>query len=656
MSVSDKVNRFTKTAENVSRAKPSAPFQPIEISIDDISEPEDECLLSVNEKVTKFLNTTDETSVMNKSIRHEVVTDEEYMPSVSDKVNKFIATTEKLSSSAPQKSPEMVKNIMRKSTTRTYEESEDESVLQQEDRSDSRSTLMSGTGSEMTLKSTEAVKKARAIFENKAEPSLWDTKRTSRTTTTTTERRTNKQNDHDVQFREKTPVFRRPSKERTPEYEEPEYKPSSRKPSKNQRQEDDDYSPERRPSSQRPSNERTPESRFAEPEYKPSGRGPSSDRTSQSKPATSRPSKNQPEDHQPSTRRPSKHQPEEVYEEEPQKIERKPSKDHRSPGYLKDAVSTKKDLFEKKISSSKIDTTIIDRKSYSPQMSYEGDESEPKYPAGPNPSYMNHTVASIEHINNSNNTTVRRESVDRVSQVSQEVKTKSSTPTKFGVELKRTESGRNSMTTRQASVTELPNIDDIYDLNLLEKMLSTSTSYEHRRLIRAQIRVVKKMHADAVSTTVTTTRTVKTNNIVQKPVSTVTVKTRETSFTSAPITKSPASVSAPLKREEPAAPSTRTPKFNIREEKSPKSIIDNFNKNSTNTTEKRSFAKTTTSAVKKTNNQSSRQVTDHDSVTSSYGVGPMDSNGLPIFGLRALKKKPTTTTETKGILKNFAIK
>lgn len=652
------MNRFTKTAENVSKAKPSAPFQPVEISIDDISEPEDECLLSVNEKVTKFLNTTDETSVMNKSTRHEVVTDEEYMPSVSEKVNKFIATTEKLSSSAPQKSPEMVKNIMRKTTTRTYEESEDDSVLQQEDRSDSRSTLMSGTGSEMTLKSTEAVKKARAIFENKAEPSLWDTKRTTRTTTTTTEKRSNKQNDHDVQFREKTPVFKRPSKEhpqeesperrpsaqrpskeRTPEYEEPEYKPSGRRPSKNQRQEDDDdYSPERRPTSQRPSKERTPESRYVEPQSKPSG---------------SRPSKSQPEEYQPSTRRPSKHQPEEVYEEEPQRTGRKPSKDHRSPSYMKDAVSTKKDLFEKKISSSKIDTTMIDRKSYSPQVSREEEpENESTYPAGGTPSYMNHTVASIEHINNSNNTTIRRESVDRVSQVSQDVRTKSSTPTKFGVELKRTESARNTMTTRQASVTDLPNIDDIFDLNLLEKMLSTSTSYEHRRLLRAQIRVVKKMHADAVSSTVTTTRTVKTNNFVQKPVTNVTVKTRETSFTSTPRTKSPGPVSAPTKREEPAAPSTRTPKFNIREEKSPKSIIDNFNKNSS-TTEKRTFAKTTSSAVKKVNNQSSRQVADHDSVTSSYGVGPMDSNGLPIFGLRALKKKPTSTTETKGNLNYF---
>lgn len=34
-----------------------------------------------------------------------------------------------------------------------------------------------------------------------------------------------------------------------------------------------------------------------------------------------------------------------------------------------------------------------------------------------------------------------------------------------------------------------------------------------------------------------------------------------------------------------------------------------------------------------------------DSVTSSYGIGPTDENGLPLFGIRALKKQTQKTVE-----------
>lgn len=35
-----------------------------------------------------------------------------------------------------------------------------------------------------------------------------------------------------------------------------------------------------------------------------------------------------------------------------------------------------------------------------------------------------------------------------------------------------------------------------------------------------------------------------------------------------------------------------------------------------------------------------------DSITSSYGVGPTDDNGRPLFGLRALRKTNTNQTIT----------
>ena len=53
--------------------------------------------------------------------------------------------------------------------------------------------------------------------------------------------------------------------------------------------------------------------------------------------------------------------------------------------------------------------------------------------------------------------------------------------------------------------------------------------------------------------------------------------------------------------------------------------------------------KTSSTVTKKSENVT-------DSITSSYGVGPTDENGLPLFGIRALKKKPESSTTVTGTI------
>lgn len=57
--------------------------------------------------------------------------------------------------------------------------------------------------------------------------------------------------------------------------------------------------------------------------------------------------------------------------------------------------------------------------------------------------------------------------------------------------------------------------------------------------------------------------------------------------------------------------------------------------------------------VKKLQNKT-KDVENLDCVTSSYGVGPTDENGRPLFGIRALKKQTQKVTEeVKGIIKKI---
>ncbi|XP_073834292.1 uncharacterized protein isoform X10 [Musca autumnalis] len=125
---------------------------------------------------------------------------------------------------------------------------------------------------------------------------------------------------------------------------------------------------------------------------------------------------------------------------------------------------------------------------------------------GRRPSYMDHTKSSLEHIRrdsleiNKTNYTRRPsgnddDAPDRNSQV------------KFDVPQK----PRSEVLDVETETTEEYKIEEIFDLVILEKLLETVTSYELRRRIRAQIRLVKKNMSNTEQTTTTTTTTMRDN-------------------------------------------------------------------------------------------------------------------------------------------------
>lgn len=792
LSVSQKVNKFIETAEDLKKPRTSTPLRMDGEKLDDVSEPEDDSMLSVNRKVTKFSTISDEMSSFDrKSKRFEETTQHSFdevdenlrnddcLMSVSDKVSKFITSAEKLVSSAPQKSPELVKNVMKTSTKSPRPNERDGNVnesfltkekvatLTQDDRYDSKSTLRSA-GSDITLKSTEAIKRARAVFENNtatrdvkrhddimSRPSVFEAKRTS-----TSDRKVSKESVSKVQ--------------RAPKAQE-------------------NFLAQER---QSPAKESSPRQSPAKDSF--------------TSPTTPR---------------------------------RGSSDSARTPIYLRDQVSTKKDLFEKRISSSKIENEMSHQKSLSPQTSVQeksrpgsstdkyrsgstekyqedykyrsgsvdkhnsgspvnrhrsGSSADEKYRSGSeevhqatvtrkfssDKHYMSHTVASLEHVNNERREseigrTSRRDSLQRESQTRSPTKLHRNTSEstndsaafeaprtpKFGVELKRTDSGKNVQQRRVSTGGDSINIEEIFDLVELEKLLEIVVGYEQRRRIRAQIRIVKrniserKTSVDAktssrfTSTSTTTSKKSKseqlthgyaqptrkprdesttqakvparytsptrksrdesgnqakiqpsyssqtsrtqadpnrqtraqpdysspsrksrdesvsatkvTRTVTEKPekitrndsrlqrITTTTTTTRTQSGTEKPRETTTTTTQTQSGNEKPREVTTKTTKL-IADKSSPRAIIDSLNKNSGKgkATEnvvrivKKSSATSSTQKMASTTRESR---TDTDCVTSSYGVGPTDSNGLPLFGLRALKNKnPTTTTESKS--------
>ena len=643
MSVSQKVNKFISTAEELKKPRTSTPFQADDVQLEDISEPEDDSMLTVNRKVTKFSTTSDETlthekkfkidDMMNRSFDDidENLKNDECLLSVSDKVNKFISSAEKLTKSAPQKSPELVKNIMKSTTKASRNETEDDnesfltrekiSTLTRDDRSDSKSTLKSAS-SDITLKSTEAIKRARAVFENNtasrdikrhddimSRPSVWEAKRTP-----TAQRK----------------VFKETVTTRTPSVHE------------------------KSPSIERQS----PVKDFGSNSPSPTGRrSSSSDRT---------------------------------------------------PAYMRDQVSTKKDLFERKISSSKLENEMSHQKSLSPQISVEeknrsGSEEVHQITRkiSSDKHYMSHTVASLEHVTNErrdleisrtshreSRSGSRRES-DSKSPTKFHRNTSESTndsmafepprsPTKFGVELKRTDSGRNVQTRRVSSGGgDQMNIEEIFDLAELEKLLEVVVGYEQRRRIRAQIRVVRKEISERkASVEAKTTRIERTTNyssptrksrdesstqskvtqriVVEKPDKLTRDDSRVQKVVTTTTTKTTTAKqsSSEKPREITQTRTTRVTSGPTANSSSPRNIIENLNKDSKSKPIESvvKIAKKTaaTSNTQRTSSTRDSRVDSTDCVTSSYGIGPTDSNGLPLFGLKALRKKAPTTKETKS--------
>ncbi|XP_020713971.1 uncharacterized protein LOC101449574 isoform X10 [Ceratitis capitata] len=137
-------------------------------------------------------------------------------------------------------------------------------------------------------------------------------------------------------------------------------------------------------------------------------------------------------------------------------------------------------------------------------------ESSSPSPVGRRPSYMEHTVSSLEHIRR-DSLEVNKHNYSRKSSIESETnyERKPNSAVKFDVPQK---------PQRTASIPEDIDVENIFDLEVLESLLETVTSYELRRRIRAQIRLVKKnaINTNTVDKRKTETKTSKSISSTHK--------------------------------------------------------------------------------------------------------------------------------------------
>ncbi|XP_015368513.1 PREDICTED: uncharacterized protein LOC107164983 isoform X2 [Diuraphis noxia] len=338
----------------------------------------------------------------------------------------------------------------------------------------------------------------------------------------------------------------------------------------------------------------------------------------------------------------------------------------------------------------------------------------------------NRTAKSPERnvlINTIDETSGNQFSRDTISSSSRQRATITTAKTEFGVTMKNTTTPKTTLTTTKSisvhNADDENQIEEIFDLHILEIMLEKAVGYDRRRRIRAQIRIVKRQletnTGKATNTTtknfqdVLPTKTQKQNNVTAQKTEYVkkaeTKKERSVSpqksyanpignyrspspqktlrsvvetQTPLPTQKNEKTVRAienerspspqktvksvekvqslssqkitPIEKVRSPSPQKSSSNEKVRSP-SPKkksvvqqqqdSRIDQNEKFSRNTT-------ITSTTVTKTTKVKSEQVSSRtnlyqeqnvtDSITSSYGVGPTDDNGRPLFGLRALRK------------------
>ncbi|XP_025405258.1 serine-rich adhesin for platelets-like isoform X2 [Sipha flava] len=292
--------------------------------------------------------------------------------------------------------------------------------------------------------------------------------------------------------------------------------------------------------------------------------------------------------------------------------------------------------------------------------------------------------------------------------------------TEFGITTKTSTTPKTTLTT--SKLTSVPNVDDkaeiedIFDLQILESMLEKAVGYDRRSRIRAQKRVVKRQQ-ESKTVNETTAKTCASKNIQntvpvkhQKQSNVTVEKTEYVKKTEVQKQRSvspqksyinqisnsrspspqktlrlveetrsplPQKISRSIEKARSPSPqktitpvekvrsgSHQKPNTSVEKSRSPspkKSVVkqqleSRLNKNeksirnsSTTTT---STTVTTTTKVKSeqfsTNTFQEQNVT--DLITSSYGVGPTDDNGRPLFGLRALRKTNTNQSLTASIV------
>lgn len=739
LSVTDKVAKFLTTAENVTKPITSTVKKVERPNLDDLDEDlkKDECVLSVSEKVNKFTNTVEkltESSYQPKSAelvaqidrqisRSQSISEKEFPEEIEkspkmEPVEKYAPqkpkSTEKLPKSPVLKSTEVIKkaksvfergNVFsstprqrdilsrpsvwegRKTTTDAklqdigvyksdYEEDDDDhdsaidteaevcyvkKTIVEEDKEISKSKTKSKKPTSVT---SDTVSLKKNIFENKISSSKDSSIQNSRITKTKTE----------ISDRPKTSTFGLKSKP---------VETKTRTPEKNLKKPSDKLQRKQNETVQEISNVITDKTKhFEEYETHLTTTEKIVDKSDSASRNTTRiyrevspkpfnktvPTKrvdSPSREHLESPKTPKSQTPSNYPFNRQTSDAKKPSRVSKTP----DSISAKRNLFEKTDNSS---TTTNESR----------------------PSYMDHTVSSMEHRRDSTEITKiqsRRSSASKENEIpDNRLRDGNIKPVeKFGVELRRTNS-KEGGPRRKSSCPEIPHIEDIFDLELLEQMLITVVGYEQRRRIRTQIRLVKKMIE---------TQSKKENQILHK---TIAKKTEQTKTSSRSSSKSPERYGSPsreeiiiintpddestqieskeivttkeeyIRRERSVSPAGKTKKITTVEEIrkignkpatkkvtttttevndgkpiwATKNILKKASEN-TRTTKPSSTSKSTVTSKTRTQREQLR-TSEEDCITSSYGIGPTDEDGRPLFGIRALKKKSQPGETTKG--------
>lgn len=296
--------------------------------------------------------------------------------------------------------------------------------------------------------------------------------------------------------------------------------------------------------------------------------------------------------------------------------------------------------------SSNTSRASVARKATTPQV----DTTSP-IDAGRVPSYMSHTVCSLEHIRRNSSDVVDGHRPRKSSLQHQNEQDNSDQPNGRRDESIRSSSGR------RISCSADTVFEDIFDLEQLEQMLEIVVGYEQRRRIRAQIRLVKRQNTNDnqdKSKSISTVKTsrIETNNMLNQVKPTVTAQAKTTH------TIRKEEVTAAQKQaafiEHPQLDPTIVRKLDSSrvqqqrsfEEVKPVWATQNILKKASDQPPTRKV----TTSVKKvtTRTEPFKSVEEVDCVTSSYGIGPIDDYGKPLFGISALKRKTTTQQKSTG--------
>ncbi|KRT85397.1 hypothetical protein AMK59_390, partial [Oryctes borbonicus] len=724
----------------------------------------DECLLSVNEKVNKFLSTAEQ--ITKKPLDgkpaprverprldiDESLKEDECLLSVSDKVNRFIATAEQLASSTTRETVQRPKSPRPRDFTPHQSENEPQTEDYQVSRTTKTVEVRKNISPERKPQIIERKSPDHPVRSPERKPHPHTLERTS-------PERKPELDTFKAKSPERKPISDNPKSktpERKPETDTTRYKTPERKPSDSySRKTTEEIVKIRKQSFE---DETTPKSsrRLSKDEPKtvlsPTGRLRSTETIKKAKALFENIGKDQDVVRQKDIlNRPSifegkrLRQSEETFE----KVDERKFKDvrtrltydevRRTPSPDKQPkAKVSRDLRETSDQEVPHYMTPLDRtvkEHQRPQRenpdeddleTLESDRSRGTTPDKHIPHYMLPLDRSLrERSPHKENVKQLEDIMNRssISTYSDETEIKN---TKFGVTLRRTDSGRMVTVHKKLSTSSVDDtivkeldIEEIFDLEYLEKLLETVVGYDIRRRIRAQIRIIKRaIEEETLETLIKARRRSPSkespvkqrqspvkDDIAQAKRYSSTEKRKQTEeYVSRHESMEVSEYQSSYKRKTSSEYSTKTKSPSIspirdHRELSPKKEksvspdrrarpVEGDAKTTTTTTTTKIFptdlrkskptTKTvveekpewitqrslrkvseTTVPVKKTTTTTTQKLATKkdgeqikqptDVITSSYGVGPTDENGTPLFGLKALRaQNKSEKTKVQG--------